>query len=159
MRARTSPVGIAAWLLALSALAAPSSVLAQEPPSLVHNRLFTTPAERARLDELRRRPEKPTRAPSKPAPVAVRAKKPAPVLPRVSVQGVVLRSRGPATAWVNGESTLAGERLKGGIRVEAAGAGEARIVLPNRESVALRPGETYDPASGRTRAIEVRKRR
>ena len=119
-------------------------------------RLFTTAAERARLDELRTaRSEQPERkaetaepargtsaARSEPAP------KPPPA-PEVTLRGFVRRTDGPDAVWVNEGSTLGG--LAGGIRVDSGRLDGDTVVirLPDGRTVRLRPGQTWDPASGR----------
>ena len=123
---------------------------AQADLRIENQRFFTTPDQRERLDALRRRGS--ATAKKK---VAVKKKAPPP-LPRVEVQGIVVRSNGPNAAWVNDGNTLRGDSLSGGLRVQTNDTGVARIHLPNRGSVALRPGQSYDPASGETTGLRIR---
>lgn len=139
-----------ALLVALCAYGAPALGETDPPaPEVANVRFFTTPDQRAALDRLRA-----ARPPAKKKPVP---KKAPPPLPRVEVQGVVVRSGGPGTVWINDGNTLDGDRLPGGLQVEAQAGGRARVVLPNDESFALRPGQSYDPARGATGGISVRK--
>ncbi len=135
-------------LAALVAAAVPAP--AQSEPGVMHSRLFTTPDQRQRLDGLRRQPG---RKSARPPPVDHNT----PPIPVVNVQGVVLRSAGPATAWVNGHSVLHGARTVGGLLVQRGAGVEVRILLPNRESVTLLPGQSYTPASGKPGGIRIRK--
>ena len=142
-------------VFALSLFAVSDATVAVD---LADNRLFTTPEQRAKLDALRHAPP-PKPIVKKPEPV-VEIKKPAAKpkpLPRVEVKGVVIRSGGPATAWVNDGSTLEGARIEGGIRVQASSDGEARVTLPDRRAVAVKPGEVYNPNNGRTTGIQIRR--
>jgi hypothetical protein len=96
-----------------------ASVPAADDGLATLGRLFSTPEERARIDEARRRARLP------PAPVvqpeaelveqeelAEPAPPPAPP-PRgsLTVDGYVLRGQGPATVWVNGETSPGGPLL------------------------------------------------
>lgn len=124
---------IAAALLLCHACAG----LAAEPLG----RLFFTPDERSRLDVLRRQP-----AP-RPAPEAApQDSAPPPVTVRYS--GMVRRSDGRSTVWINDRPVNdAGETAGARARVEADGA--ARITLPRQGSVRLKVGQTAELASGR----------
>jgi len=150
MAVESYPVAVlfAAALIAGVPVPAP----AQTAASIERLRFFTTPEERQRLDSLRERPVQPEQQQK------VAVKKQAPQsLPSVQVQGIVVRSGGPNAAWVNDGNTLAGELIEGGLRVQAGANAEVRILLPNQGSVALRPGQFYDPVSGKTTGIGVRK--
>ena len=150
MAAESYPVAVL-FATVLSA-SVPVSAPAQTAVSIEQLRFFTTPEERRRLNALRERPgqhEKQQKA-------AVQKQAPQP-LPSVQVQGIVVRNGGPNTAWVNDGNTLAGELVEGGLRVQAHANGDVRILFSNQGSVALRPGQLYDPASGETIGIGVRK--
>lgn len=104
-------------------------------------RLFFTPDERARLDVLRRQP-----AP-RPAPEAA-PQDSAPPSMTVRYSGMVRRSDGRSTVWINDRPVNdAGEATGARARVEADGA--ARITLPHQGSVRLKVGQTAEIASGR----------
>lgn len=140
-----------AYLPALAlVLAAASPPAVTAPPEFRDQRLFTTPEQRAYLDDLRdgtsvrragddrpRRPEVP----------ALEREPP----PSVRMQGYVRRSGGPPAVWVNDDSTLAGDDIGGELRVRS-GRIEGDIViveLPDGRHVHLKPGQTWDPESGR----------
>ncbi len=118
-------------------------------------RLFHTPSERALLDASRERgapgavpdtaPATAPPAPPADAGEATSAPAPAPL----SVDGLVLRRRGPSTAWLDGRPGTRAELAAGTSReirirrgeVEVGGAGEARA--------RIKPGQVFDPALGR----------
>lgn len=114
-------------------------------------RLFTTAAERARLDEARRGAPAPTLT----VPVArpqdetdEATQNPA----GLTVRGVVARSGGRSTAWVNDTNTYQGDLGAASQRVERTGiAGDQVTVrLPDgKSSVQVKVGQTLDPVSAR----------
>ncbi|MGH8580510.1 MAG: hypothetical protein ACREVK_10465 [Gammaproteobacteria bacterium] len=82
-------------------------------------RLFTTPQERAALDELRREGPKPVAAPEKVAPPVTSEPAPAAKPPQpITVNGLVRRSDGANTVWVNGVNSLEGEFDSQGFQVD-----------------------------------------
>ncbi len=124
-------------------------------------RLFTTPAERDRLDQLRaaataedlarqreqeQRRQEPARAAAAPAPEP-------PKRPRVHVRGFVRRSDGPSAVWVNDASTLGGERVGDGVAAGRIEGSSVVVTLPDGRRVRLRPGQTWDPE--RERVVDV----
>lgn len=118
-------------------------------------RLFHTPSERALLDASRERatpgavPDS-AAAPAAPSP-ALDAVGPTPAAAPapLSVDGLVLRHRGPSTAWLDGRPGTRAELAAGTSReirirrgeVEVGGAGELRA--------RIKPGQVFDPALGR----------
>jgi hypothetical protein len=111
-------------------------------------RLFTTPEERQMLEALRREPPAESQpqvadeAPPEPAPMAV---------PGVTVNGVVYRSRGNNTVWVNGVNSFDGDL--GSQQVNVSTRGQPRpgvaVQLPRgRPGALLKPGQTLDTAAG-----------
>ncbi len=51
---------------------------------------------------------------------------------------------------------MRGARIAGGLHVSRAAAGAAaRVVMPDRQAVILRPGQAYEPGSGITSGIRV----
>ncbi len=116
---------------------------------LGERRLFTSAAERQQLDRARddlgKQPE-PRPAPRTVRTAPVTVKKP---LPQVSVQGIVKRSGGEDTVWVNGTSLQPGQR-RGDITVRSARDGRrARLVVGGEHAVNLKPGQTFDPNGDR----------
>jgi hypothetical protein len=124
---------------------------AQSTSAETLGRLFTTPAERARLEQLRHVPpveekqaekeQEPTALPTEPVEI-----------PNITVQGYVTRSDGSNTAWVNGQNSLDGDLESQHIRVPTRGiqGGRVSVQLPEGgRSVRLRPGETFSPSASR----------
>lgn len=120
-------------------------------------RLFFTPAERAKLDELRanaksvditdlQQPETVIQAPPS----------------DISVQGYVKRSDGKkSTIWVNGQPV---QEDSSGVGVEVgkiqSGSNQVPLTLPGSgKSVKLKAGQTYDPASDQVTEVKAGKGR
>ncbi|MDH3314667.1 MAG: hypothetical protein OER43_02720 [Gammaproteobacteria bacterium] len=110
-------------------------------------RLFSTPEERALLDELRR-----DQRLVEPEPQSVVDMNPeVPMLEQVTIDGVVLRSSGANSAWINGQQVSGGARTRDGVRVDAsaAGDGQVKITLPSgADTIDLKPGQKIDVNSG-----------
>jgi len=147
MRAQRFNVwGKGAGLFALAAFAA-----AGQAQDL--GRLFTTPEEREMLEALRRQPPKPQ---TEAAPVVTPTVKSAPVVPNVTMNGLVRRSRGRGMGWVNGVTSLEGDLDAQGIAVDV---GAMRgTTLPVRIgnaplAVGLKPGQTYDTGEAQVREV------
>jgi hypothetical protein len=122
----------AAFLLAFACLAAS----AQTP---VIGRLFTTPAERARLD-LQRAGVSVAAPPLAPMEIAEpRIDTPAPAAAPVQVDGIVRRSSGKTTVWLNQTPHEA---------PAGTATGAYPVPLPNGGRVQLKPGQSVDPATG-----------
>jgi hypothetical protein len=121
------------------------------PPRIVEaqrlGRLFSTSDERALLDELRR--ERQIVAPEQQAVVEIVSDTPS--VEQVTINGVVLRSRGVNSAWINGRPVDAGGRTREGVRVDtsATRGGGVKITLPSgAETINLKPGQKIDVDSG-----------
>jgi hypothetical protein len=117
-------------------------------------RLFTTPQQRQKLDELRRAElENPEPALD---PGVVTADTPtqtrdAPHNP-ITVRGLVTRKGGRSMAFINESNSYEGDIASEYIRVRPADieGGEIRIVTPyGTDAVALKVGQTLEPSSGR----------
>lgn len=109
-------------------------------------RLFSTPDERALLDELRRE-----RQIVDPDPQVVEVVPDVPSVEQVTINGLVLRSGGPDSAWVNGRQVDGGARTRDGVRVDTSvtRGGRVKIILPSgAETIALKPGQKIDVESG-----------
>lgn len=114
-------------------------------------RLFTTPAERAQLQRLRLAPPVMVKPAPPPAPVAEAPPAP-PEVPPVTVNGVVIRSRGESTAWVNGKNTYDGDLSADHVTVNTRDLRGTRVTVEtpgHLPDVGLKPGQTYHPDSGR----------
>jgi hypothetical protein len=99
-------------------------------------RLFFTPDQRASLERNRLAPPAPEAA--KPAPP--------PVLGSVSVNGIVTRSSGRSTTWVNGVAR--NDTLKPANDTVRVPVGES-----TRRTVPLRVGETFEGTTGERRDL------
>lgn len=129
-------VGIAAVLMMLPPIAGAQRL----------GRLFSTPDERALLDELRREQQI-----VEPEPQAEEVFSDTPSVEHVTINGIVLRSDGADSAWINGRQVDAGARTRDGVRVDtsATRGGRVRITLPSgAETVDLKPGQKIDVESG-----------
>jgi hypothetical protein len=100
-------------------------------------RLFFTPEQRAMLDLARRTQQ------------ASGAETGGDEYQGVTLNGLVVRSDGKSTVWINGRPQQSGQPAGYGIAKGRAPA-SANIQLPGgHESVRLKVGQTLDPASGR----------
>lgn len=140
---RNLSTGLICWLLMMSACA---SLAAEQ--SL--GKLFFTPSERSRLNDLRknsRPPEKLVKigentdeAPEQ-APIPVEMKP-------VSVQGYIKRNDGPNTIWVNGQPVLEKSSTK---ELQIGKVSQDKVPLKysaTDETLTLKPGQSYDPNDG-----------
>jgi len=134
-----------AWLVAVTS-AAP--VRAAE----LEGRLFFRPDERALLDDARRRPDR--LPPPKPEPGLVPVAPPPPP-PPVTLNGVVRRSDGTSTVWLNGRPA-SGRQTGSGLEVMPPGppnpAGRVTVRVPESgRRVDLGVGQQIDVTSGEVR--------
>ena len=101
-------------------------------------RLFLSPEQRAQLDAQRYGPPAPDPAMAAPAPPP-----PPPPAPPVELNGVVQRSSGRSTVWLNQEAQNEPHN-----RLASGKPGTLTLRLSNGQVVLLKPGQRYDPASG-----------
>lgn len=117
----------------LAALITPcSTALSAEEPSL--GRLFNTPHRRTQLDELRRRN------------VPIQRPAATPVTQNIRLDGIVRRSNGPTTVWINGE------RHQGKLPVQALSAQSVHVQNARNHAQELKVGETLRIRSEYTEA-------
>ncbi|NVI83028.1 hypothetical protein [Janthinobacterium sp. BJB401] len=102
-------------------------------------RLFLSPQQRAQLDAQRYGPPPPDPALAAPPP-------PPPPAPPVELNGVVVRSSGRSTVWLNQEAQ--NEPHNRLARGKPGTSGTLTLRLSNGQVVLLKPGQRYDPASG-----------
>lgn len=135
----------------LYALAALGACFVTQAAEFTDQRVFTQGQERARLDRARNN----VRLEPIDDAGALRAVVPAepPRVPEVKLQGFVRRSDGPPAVWVNDRSTLEGDRVDGALRVESGRIiGQTVIVrLPDGRRIRLKPGQRFDPDTGRVK--------
>jgi hypothetical protein len=115
------------WLIVL-ALAAPSPCWAADEPL---GRLFFSPAQRAQLEEARRRN---IRAEELASQAASRPK--APRSRHVTVNGLIMRNDGASMIWVNGKPVES--RTADGLRVSPTASREAVVLRDAEKGRALR---------------------
>ena len=128
------------YTLVLCALLAGSALTARaQTPQL--GRLFLSPEQRAQIDAQRYGPPAadPALAPPPPPPSP-------PPAPPVELNGVVLRSSGRSTVWLNQEAQ--NEPHNRLARDKSGAAGTLTLRLSTGQVVLLKPGQRYDPASG-----------
>lgn len=101
-------------------------------------RLFLSPEQRAQLDAQRYGPPAPDPAMAAPAPPP-----PPPPAPPVELNGVVQRSSGRSTVWLNQEAQNEPHN-----RLASGKPGTLTLRLSNGQVVLLKPGQRYDPTSG-----------
>ena len=102
-------------------------------------RLFLSPEQRAQLDAQRYGPPAPDPAMAAPAPPPP----PPPPAPPVELNGLVQRSSGRSTVWLNQEAQIEPHN-----RLASGKPGTLTLRLSNGQVVLLQPGQRYDPASG-----------
>lgn len=98
--------------------------------------LFTSPAERHKIDSAKR---------GDVAQVSSRKVTPS----SVSVNGVVIRSKGKNSVWVNGK-IASGNEMVGGVKVFAKSASKDNIKIPvlvDGQSVKIKPGQSWSEES------------
>lgn len=126
-------------LLLLAALALPATA---EPPRI--GRLFMTPSERADLNRLRdaggRIEPAPVAAPQ--APVAAAEPLPPTPPPPMVVTGIVQRSDGKSTVWIN--NTPQNDQQVGA----SNGAPAVTVLLPSGQQATLKAGQAVDVTTG-----------
>lgn len=147
-------ISVRAWAVAAVALFAAFAAPQIEAQRL--GRLFTTPEQRAALDDLRDQAQLEQPAPEQePASatsgsVQVTEQVSGPTMSNLTINGVVRHRGGRTTVWVNGDEVRRGNVSREGVLVEsAARRGDVRLRLPSgTESVALRPGQKIDFSTG-----------
>ena len=113
-------------------------------------RLFTTPEERSELNEIRADPN--WGVVDSAAPVEVEVTPTGPVVPHVTINGVVFRSSGINASWINGLSIPSSDATREGIRVQTRrleGGGAVQLSMPGGlETIEIKPGQKIDLVSG-----------
>lgn len=130
----------------LCALLAGSAVTAHaQSPQL--GRLFLSPQQRAQIDAQRYGPPA-----ADPALTPATAPAPAPPSPPVELNGVLLRSSGRSTVWLNQEAQ--NEPHNRLVRDKSGMQGTLTLRLSTGQVVLLKPGQRYDPASGTVTEVQ-----
>lgn len=139
-------------VILLCGLAIPAVVRAGSSPEL--GRLLTTPEERERLETYRHQRTPEVFSPDSEVSIEVAEEKPETIgEARVyMLKGLVRRPDGRHVAWLNSGNTLAGPTTAEGAYVEVKnmGRGGVQVRLPgNAGMVVLKPGQSYDAATGK----------
>lgn len=124
---------------------------AAQPGSAAMGRLFYTPQQRAALDAERRALlAQGSRPAAKPAVVSKQpAAAPKPVERTVTLQGIVRRSDGETTVWINNEAVHQ-RHAERGIAAGTIGRDSLAVKLPEGDRrVQLRVGQSVNSGSGR----------
>lgn len=103
-------------------------------------RLFFTPQQRATLDNARGQNIK----------IEVEVETETPNLEIISVNGMIKRSDGQSTVWINNQP-LNEKRAPSGIKIISRSADDARVTLqlpPSRRNVDLKVGQNLDAVTG-----------
>ena len=137
------------YLFALTALMVPCLSAGADAPAI--GRLFSTPAERAGLDRLRQLGEQ--TLPPDDQPVTVIAP-PEPAREQYTLDGFVRRSSGKSTIWINRVPRSEHEISQGIlVRQQLSKPPAVSILLPSGQRLNLKPGQTFDNASGRVSEV------
>ncbi len=118
--------------------------------SIQGKRFFTTQQERNKLDNTR------LKLLSKNKNVSIKriVKKKSHPVPAVQMRGFIKRSDGKTTIWLNQGNTLKSstvDHVKVGKTPNADGG--VKVKLPNGKAITLKPGQRYDPLTGRIKSI------
>ena len=114
-------------------------------------RLFTTPAERKMLDDLRYNKPEPVvetivivEEPEEPEEEIIVK----PEIGSIQVKGLVYRKDGKSTAWVNDSNTYEGDLSTQYIDIDAIDPDRVKIKIPVSESeITLKVGQGYNPST------------
>ncbi len=113
-------------------------------------RLFTTPSQRTRLEELRKiEPEQRIKIDEKVLLIEeeVEETEDLPV-DAITVRGLVYRSDGKSTAWINNSNTFEGGLSSQYINIGKIESNTVEIIMPTADTrVKLNVGQTFDPIS------------
>lgn len=117
-----------------------TAIAQAQPPQL--GRLFSSPEERAQLDASRSGTPPAGAAQAPPAPPP-----PPPPGPPMELNGLVQRSSGRSTVWLNQAPQQEPHN-------QVSGASQLTLRLSNGQVVVLKPGQQYDPASGSVMEVQ-----
>jgi hypothetical protein len=134
--------------LVLSILSIPCICAGADQESI--GRLFSTPAERAKLDQMRERGQA-SRDDSAQSPTALPIEPPRTIF---SLDGYVRRSNGKSTTWINQVAQTEVDNTKG-IRVQQSLSHSPTvfIALPSGKQTRLKVGQTIDASTGAIRDV------
>ena len=141
-------------LTGLAAVLFESSVNAAQPEEEDFGRFFTTPKQRERLDEIRNATsDVVVNINENELQVDEDVKQVEQQHNELTLKGVVSRSDGKNTAWINDSNSYEGDVASGVTRVEEheIKPGGVEMELPgDKKRIHLKVGEAYDSAAGKT---------
>jgi hypothetical protein len=117
-------------------------------------RLFFSPQERVLLDKARKhKSEPPQQSAAAQPPVAAEPPPPPPPPENLSVNGLIKRSDGRSTIWINGKPVSNRTELSGGRIITGVGSGgRVAVRIPDsKQHVELKVGQHLDGSSGAIR--------
>ena len=125
-------------------------------------RLFFTPQERASLDSARAVAKLPPPRPLSPHEIAqlpaAEGNVAPPLLPSVTVNGIVTRSQGPGTLWMNGSPQDARHPQIPGVAEPRIHVGRAAIEIAldaTQPARRVKAGQIFDPARAEVREVNA----
>lgn len=127
-------------LIVCALLAGAALTARAQSPQL--GRLFLSPEQRAQLDAQRY-------GPPAPDPAVAAPPSPPPPAPPVELNGMVLRSSGRSTVWLNQEAQNEPHN-----RLARGKPGTLTLRLSNGQVLLLKPGQRYDPTSGTVSEVQ-----
>jgi hypothetical protein len=137
---------IACWALVAAGWTGLAAAQAPKPAAEPLGRLFFTPAQRAQLDVARKQRARTALATE----TTEEASTAAPTPQTITYDGVVQRTDGKSTVWINSRPTHEKEAASGGVivgRVRADGGVSLQIPQSGR-AVELKPGQSVELLSG-----------
>jgi len=128
-------------------------------------RLFSQPAERAKLDVLRQNQKLKVVTPQETTQPEPAAGDEAPELPEpIAMQGYVKRSDGSSTVWINGKAVQENSavdnveigRLNGQKNVSKTGSDSLNVKIPaNGKQIRLKAGQVYEPETNQVKEFKL----
>ncbi|HEV7816107.1 MAG TPA: hypothetical protein VGP06_13535 [Janthinobacterium sp.] len=123
-----------------------------EPGAPALGRLFASPGQRAELDARRNNGTLGAAGAPATAPAAIVAPPPPPAAP-VELNGIVKRSGGTSTIWLNNVAQSTGNDAFVGAR---AATPALNVNTPSGRTVILKPGQSYDANDGSVKEVHER---
>jgi len=153
------------YCLALAAIAALAFMPLQAVAGNDFGRLFSQPAERAKLDVLRQNQKLKVLTPQETAQPVPPAGEDAPELPEpITMQGYVKRSDGVSTLWINGKAVQENSEvdqveighLNGQKNVSKTGSDSVNVKIPaNGRHIRLKAGQVYEPETNQIKEFKL----
>jgi len=153
------------YYLALAAISALAFMPLQAVAGNDFGRLFSQPAERAKLDVLRQNQKLKVGAPQEGAQPELPTGEDAPDLPEsITMQGYVKRSDGASTLWINGKAVQENSaidnieigKLNGQKNASKASSDSLNVKIPaNGRHIRLKAGQVYQPETNQIKEFKL----